>query len=173
MATSRWPRVPRVNAATAVYSAAAASLLVLAVVDAVVVRNNLALPASQLFAAGLPWAVWRDWAMAQIPLVLLPAVAAVAIHLTTGGPDGSRPVTRVLLSGALVWLAGAVVTEWSSWPTFEGGWFVYAPNAGVVFSPGGDTGGELIGMLLMGAGLAATAATIAWVLIRRRVARSS
>jgi uncharacterized membrane protein YhaH (DUF805 family) len=73
-------------------------------------------------------------------------------------PSRGHWAGRVWVVAAWVWAVGAAV-EWSSGLVHgRGGWFNYAPNSGVVFSPGGALAIAWIGELLAAIGLVAAAA---------------
>jgi hypothetical protein len=48
--------------------------------------------------------------------------------------SGQRWIAVVAL-GACCWVTASTLNTWLDWRHIDGGWFNYAPNNGVVFSP--------------------------------------
>jgi hypothetical protein len=153
-----------------VYGLAAAALAVILAINAVHVRTLFGDAEFELYASDLRSRVWWDQSRPQVLLIGLSVLVVVAVQLIRRRSRGSAPSGRIGLAGAVLWFVGVLVASRLWWLTGpDVGWFTYAPNAGVVFSPG-EPGldRERIGLLVAGVGLAITTGAIAWSFRRSR-----
>ena len=120
------------------YGAAALFFFVIGGIQALLIRIQLATPDGQLLSADLFNQVYTMHGTTMIFLVVMPIGAAFMnylIPLQIGARDVAMPRLNAL--SFWVFLGGGIVLN-SSWLLgggADGGWFNYAPNNGVVFSP--------------------------------------
>ena len=120
------------------YGAASLFFFVIGGLEAYLIRLQLAQPEGKLLSADLYNQVFTMHGTTMIFLVVMPIGAAFMnylIPLQIGARDVAFPRMNAL--SFWVFLAGGIVLN-SSWflgGGADGGWFNYAPNNGVVFSP--------------------------------------
>lgn len=149
---------------TRVYAIGAVACAVLALADALRLRSQLP-PVNMLMSEDVYQRIWWDRIQAQALVLVLPIGVALVNHFLPQAVGAERLACRRAASVApWVWLAGAVavwVLPWwfAGW-SGDGGWFNYAPNAGVTFSPDGSRGLQLLGQLAAYLGLALTGVSL-------------
>jgi cytochrome c oxidase subunit 1 len=120
------------------YGAAAMFFFVIGGCEALAIRSQLATPDSRLFSADLYNQLFTMHGVTMIFLVVIPIGAAFSnflIPLQIGARDVAFP--RLNAFSFWCFLAGGLFLN-SSWLLgggADGGWFAYAPNTGVTFSP--------------------------------------
>jgi cytochrome c oxidase subunit 1 len=120
------------------YGAAALFFFLVGGVEALLIRAQLAAPEGKLLSADLYNQVFTMHGTTMIFLVVMPIGAAFMnylIPLQIGARDVAFPRMNAL--SFWVFLAGGIVlnSAWFLGGGADGGWFNYAPNNGVVFSP--------------------------------------
>ncbi len=120
------------------YGAAAMFFFVIGGIEALLIRVQLAQPDGKLLSADLYNQVFTMHGTTMIFLVVMPIGAAFMNYLMPL-QVGARDVAFPRLNAFSFWafLFGGVVLN-SSWllgGAADGGWFAYAPNTGVIFSP--------------------------------------
>jgi cytochrome c oxidase subunit I len=120
------------------YGAAALVFFVIGGVEALLIRVQLATPNGKLLSADLYNQVFTMHGTTMIFLVVMPIGAAFMnylIPIQIGARDVAFP--RLNAFGFWAFLFGGILLN-SSWllgHAPDGGWFNYAPNSGVIFSP--------------------------------------
>lgn len=144
-----------------VFAAGAVVSLVAALIDAVTIQTALA-PAADLLSDDLRREVWWDWFEIVVPMVVLPALAAVSARAAASSDDTDRRGGWTLFAGSCVWAVGAAVVGLSRVSAGDGGWFNYAPDAATAFSPDGALARQTIATVVAWLGLTIAAAAITW-----------
>ena len=120
------------------YGAAALFFFVLGGVEALLIRLQLAAPGQKLYSADLYNQLFTMHGVTMIFLVVIPMGAAFMNYLMPL-QIGARDVAFPRLNAFSFWLflsAGLMLnTSWFLGGGADGGWFAYAPNTGVTFSP--------------------------------------
>ncbi|WP_426574759.1 cytochrome c oxidase subunit I [Aquihabitans sp. McL0605] len=135
------------------YGAAAMFFFIFGGVEALLIRLQLARPNGKLLSADLYNQVFTMHGTTMIFLVVMPIGAAFMnylLPLQIGARDVAFPRMNAL--SFWVFLFGGVVLN-SSWLLgggADGGWFNYAPNNGVIFSPSHGIDFWNMGLLLTG-----------------------
>ena len=120
------------------YGVAAMFFFIIGGIEALLIRVQLATPNGKLLSADLYNQVYTMHGTTMIFLVVMPIGAAFMnylIPLQVGARDVAFP--RLNAFGFWAFLFGGVMLN-SSWllgHAPDGGWFMYAPNSGVHFSP--------------------------------------
>ena len=137
------------------YGAAALFFFLIGGVEALLIRLQLATPNGKLLSADLYNQIYTMHGTTMIFLVVMPIGAAFMnylLPLQIGARDVAFPRMNAL--SFWVFLFGGVVLN-SSWLLgggADGGWFNYAPNNGVIFSPSHGIDFWNMGLLLTGIG---------------------
>ena len=123
--------------------------------EALLIRLQLAVPGNDLLSADLYNQVFTMHGLTMIFLVVMPLQSAFAnylLPLQIGARDVAFPRMNAL--SLWVWLLGAIFfnTSWLFGGGANGGWFAYAPNSGVAFTPGHGMDFYAVGLLIMGIG---------------------
>ena len=135
------------------YGAAALFFFLIGGIEALLIRLQLATPEGKLLSADLYNQVFTMHGTTMIFLVVMPIGAAFMnylLPLQIGARDVAFPRMNAL--SFWVFLFGGVVLN-SSWLLgggADGGWFNYAPNNGVIFSPSHGIDFWNMGLLLTG-----------------------
>jgi cytochrome c oxidase subunit 1 len=135
------------------YGAAALFFFLIGGIEALLIRLQLATPEGKLLSADLYNQVFTMHGTTMIFLVVMPIGAAFMNYLMPlqiGARDVAFPRMNAL--SFWVFLFGGVVLN-SSWLLgggADGGWFNYAPNNGVIFSPSHGIDFWNMGLLLTG-----------------------
>ncbi|CAN5434379.1 hypothetical protein BH10ACT3_BH10ACT3_06150 [soil metagenome] len=161
-------RVAGLRHVTVVYLLLACVMTVVAVVRGLILRSMFVVPGSDLFSEHFYVRFWWEWARLQVLLLaLLPAFAGAATHWLPSAVDGPlvngpRPAgPRLAAVAPWICVVGAGLIELELHGSgANSGWFNYAPNSGVTFSPGGELGRQLLGRSLVWTGLWITAVTL-------------
>ena len=135
------------------YGAAALFFLALGGTEALMIRWQLATPDSSLLSADFYNQIYTMHAVTMVFGFIMPLAAAFAnylIPLQIGARDVAFPRLNALsfwifLSGALF-----INTSWFLGGGPDCGWFCYAPNSGVVFSPTNGIDFFAAGLLIVG-----------------------
>jgi cytochrome c oxidase subunit 1 len=120
------------------YGAAALFFFILGGLEAVLIRLQLAAPGQKLYSADLYNQLFTMHGVTMIFLVVIPLGAAFMNYLMPL-QIGARDVAFPRLNAFSFWvfLFGGLFlnTSWFLGGGADGGWFAYAPNTGVTFSP--------------------------------------
>ena len=120
------------------YGAAALFFFFLGGVEALLIRLQLAAPGQKLYSADLYNQLFTMHGVTMIFLVVMPLGAAFMNYLMPL-QIGARDVAFPRLNAFSFWcfLVGGLFlnTSWFLGGGADGGWFAYAPNTGVTFSP--------------------------------------
>jgi cytochrome c oxidase subunit 1 len=135
------------------YGASSLVFLVIGGLEALVIRSQLAAPGQKLLSADLYNQVFTMHGITMIFLVVMPMGAAFMnylIPLQIGARDVAFPRLNAL--SFWVFLFGGIFlnTSWFLGGGADGGWFAYAPNTGVVFSPSHGMDFYAIGLQITG-----------------------
>jgi len=121
--------------------------------EALLIRLQLAAPEGKLYSADLYNQLFTMHGVTMIFLVVIPLGAAFMNYLMPL-QVGARDVAFPRLNAFSFWcfLAGGLMlnTSWFLGGGADGGWFAYAPNTGVVFSPSHGMDFYAIGLQLTG-----------------------
>jgi len=135
------------------YGTAAIFFFIVGGVEALLIRMQLWSPRGTLLSANLYNQVYTMHGTTMVFLVVMPIGAAFAnylIPLQIGARDVAFP--RINAFSFWAFLAGGVFLN-SSWflgGGADGGWFMYAPNSGVIFSPTHGIDFWNLGLLITG-----------------------
>lgn len=137
------------------YGAAALFFFIIGGAEAMLIRLQLARPDSKLLSADLYNQIFTMHGTTMIFLVVMPIGASFMnylIPLQIGAWDVAFPRLNAL--SFWVYLAGGIVlnSAWLLGGGADGGWFNYAPNNGVVFSPSHGIDFWNMGLILTGLG---------------------
>ncbi|HEX6165866.1 MAG TPA: cytochrome c oxidase subunit I [Acidimicrobiales bacterium] len=120
------------------YGAAALFFFLAGGVEAILIRLQLAAPGQKLYSADLYNQLFTMHGVTMIFLVVIPMGAAFMNYLMPL-QIGARDVAFPRLNAFSFWtfLGGGLMlnTSWFLGGGADGGWFAYAPNTGVTFSP--------------------------------------
>ncbi|HEY8526527.1 MAG TPA: cytochrome c oxidase subunit I [Acidimicrobiales bacterium] len=133
----------------------AASLFFFAVggIEALLIRAQLAAPGQKLYSADLYNQLFTMHGVTMIFLVVIPLGAAFMnylIPLQIGARDVAFPRLNAFSFWAFLFGGIMLNTSWFMGGGAEGGWFAYAPNTGVTFSPGHGMDFYAIGLQITG-----------------------
>ena len=135
------------------YGAASLFFFVIGGVEALAIRAQLAAPGQQLLSAALYNQVFTMHGITMIFLVVMPMGAAFMNYLLPL-QIGARDVAFPRLNALSFWtfLFGGIFlnTSWFLGGGADGGWFAYAPNTGVIFSPSHGMDFYAIGLQITG-----------------------
>jgi cytochrome c oxidase subunit I len=135
------------------YGASAMFFFAIGGFEAVLIRLQLAAPEGKLYSADLYNQLFTMHGVTMIFLVVIPLGAAFMNYLMPL-QVGARDVAFPRLNAFSFWcfLAGGLMlnTSWFLGGGADGGWFAYAPNTGVVFSPSHGMDFYAIGLQLTG-----------------------
>jgi cytochrome c oxidase subunit 1 len=135
------------------YGAAAMFFFLLGGIEALAIRAQLAAPGQELYSADLYNQLFTMHGVTMIFLVVIPLGAAFMNYLMPlqiGARDVAFP--RVNALSFWVFLFGGLFlnTSWFLGGGADGGWFAYAPNTGVTFSPGHGMDFYALGLQMTG-----------------------
>ena len=120
------------------YGAAALLFLVIGGIEALLLRLQLAVPGGNVLSEDAYNQVFTMHGVTMVFLVIMPMAAAFANYLLPL-QIGARDVAFPRLNAFSLWcfLAGGIFlnTSWFLGGAPDGGWFGYAPNSGLVYSP--------------------------------------
>ncbi len=137
------------------YGLAAMFFLVIGGVAALLIRAQLAVPNGTLLSGDAYNRIYTMHGTVMVFLVVMPIGAAFAnflMPLQVGARDVAFP--RINAFSFWVFFAGGLMlnTSWFLGGGADGGWFNYAPNNGVAFSPSNGIDYWNLGLLIAGIG---------------------
>ncbi len=137
------------------YGASALFFFVLGGIEALIIRTQLAAPDQQLVSADLYNQLFTMHGVTMVFLVVMPIGAAFMNYLLPL-QIGARDVAFPRLNAFAFWvfLFGGLFfnSSWFLGGGADGGWFAYAPNTSVVFSPSHGMDFYAIGLQIVGIG---------------------
>jgi cytochrome c oxidase subunit 1 len=139
--------------------------------EALLIRLQLARPDGKLLSAALYNQVYTMHGVTMVFLVVMPMAAAFAnylLPLQIGARDVAFP--RLNAFSFWCWLFGALYVN-SSWflgGGADGGWFNYAPNSGVLFSPSHGIDFYSTGLLIAGIASLVSSANLVVTVVNMR-----
>ncbi|MFM7062983.1 MAG: cytochrome c oxidase subunit I [Actinomycetes bacterium] len=153
------------------YGAVSFLFLLVGGAEALLIRLQLAVPGNKLLSADVYNQVFTMHGVTMVFLVVMPMAAAFAnylLPLQIGARDVSFPRLNAL--SLWIWLFGAIFfnTSWLLGGGADGGWFNYAPNSGVVFSPCHGIDFYAVGLLIMGIGSTVSAVNLTVTVLNMR-----
>ncbi|MDC0223719.1 cytochrome c oxidase subunit I, partial [bacterium] len=135
------------------YGAAALFFFLIGGIEALLIRLQLATPNGTVLGADMYNQMFTMHGVTMVFLVIMPLAAAFANYLLPL-QIGARDVAFPRLNALSFWvfLAGGLFlnTAWLFGDAPDGGWFGYAPNTGIVFSPGNGMDFYAIGLQITG-----------------------
>jgi cytochrome c oxidase subunit 1 len=135
------------------YGASALFFFVLGGVEALAIRAQLAAPGQDLYSADLYNQLFTMHGVTMIFLVVIPMGAAF-MNFLMPLQVGARDVAFPRLNAFSFWafLGGGLMlnTSWFLGGGADGGWFAYAPNTGVTFSPSHGMDFYAVGLQITG-----------------------
>src|SRR5918993_2514933 len=135
------------------YGASALVFLVIGGIEALAIRSQLAAPEQKLMSADLYNQLFTMLGVTMIFLAVMPLGAAFMNYLIPL-QIGARDVAFPRLNALSFWtfLVGGIFlnTSWFLGGGADGGWFAYAPNTGVTFSPSHGMDFYAIGLQITG-----------------------
>jgi cytochrome c oxidase subunit I len=135
------------------YGSAAMFFFLLGGVEALAIRTQLAAPGQKLYSADLYNQLFTMHGVTMIFLVVIPLGAAF-MNFLMPLQIGARDVAFPRLNAFSFWLflGGGLFlnTSWFLGGGANGGWFAYAPNTGVTFSPGHGMDFYALGLQMTG-----------------------
>ncbi len=135
------------------YGASALFFLVIGGIEALIIRSQLAAPEQKLLSADLYNQIFTMHGVTMIFLAVMPLGAAFMNYLIPL-QIGARDVAFPRLNALSFWtfLVGGIFlnTSWFLGGGADGGWFAYAPNTGVIFSPSHGMDFYAIGIQITG-----------------------
>jgi cytochrome c oxidase subunit 1 len=135
------------------YGASALFFFALGGFEAVLIRLQLAAPGQKLYSADLYNQLFTMHGVTMIFLVVIPLGAAFMNYLMplqVGARDVAFPRLNAFSFWAFLFGGLMLNTSWFMGGGADGGWFAYAPNTGVTFSPGHGMDFYAIGLQITG-----------------------
>jgi cytochrome c oxidase subunit 1 len=135
------------------YGAAALFFFALGGFEAVLIRLQLAAPGQKLYSADLYNQLFTMHGVTMIFLVVIPLGAAFMNYLMplqVGARDVAFPRLNAFSFWAFLFGGLFLNTSWFMGGGADGGWFAYAPNTGVTFSPGHGMDFYALGLQITG-----------------------
>jgi cytochrome c oxidase subunit I len=135
------------------YGVVAMFFFIVGGIQALLIRLQLAAPDGKVLSADLYNQMFTMHATTMVFLFVMPMAAAFAnfmLPLQIGARDVAFP--RMNGFGFWCFLAGGLFlnTSWFLGGAADGGWFMYAPNSGPIFSPSHGVDFWLLGLLITG-----------------------
>ncbi|MCB0959400.1 MAG: cbb3-type cytochrome c oxidase subunit I, partial [Acidimicrobiales bacterium] len=153
------------------YGTAAAVFFLIGGIEAILIRLQLAQPNGKLLSADLYNQVYTMHGTTMIFLVVMPLGAAFMNYLLPL-QIGARDVAFPRLNALSFWtfLGGGIVlnSAWLLGGGADGGWFMYAPNSGVTFSPTHGIDLWVMGLLITGISSLVGAANLVTTVLNMR-----
>ncbi len=153
------------------YGVAAFFFFLVGGVEALLIRSQLARPGQDLLSANTYNQVFTMHGVTMIFLVVMPMAAAFANYLLPL-QIGARDVAFPRMNAFSLWcfLAGGIFlnTSWFLGGGADGGWFNYAPNSGVVFSPSHGIDFFALGLIITGIASLASAVNLTVTVLNMR-----
>jgi cytochrome c oxidase subunit 1 len=153
------------------YGAVALFFFIVGGVEALMIRAQLAVPGNDLLSAEFYNQIFTMHAVTMIFLVVMPMAAAFAnylLPLQIGARDVAFPRMNAL--SLWVFITGGIFVN-SSWFLGGGpdcGWFCYAPNSGVTFSPSHGVDFFAVGLIITGIASLASAVNLTVTVLNMR-----
>ena len=135
------------------YGAAALFFLVIGGLEALLIRAQLWAPRSTLLSADQYNQVFTMHGTTMVFLVVMPIGAAFANYvmpLQVGARDVAFPRINAFSFWAFLFGGIFLNTSWFLGGGADGGWFMYAPNSGVLYSPSHGIDFWVLGLLITG-----------------------
>ncbi|HEV7886524.1 MAG TPA: cytochrome c oxidase subunit I, partial [Acidimicrobiales bacterium] len=135
------------------YGATALFFFAIGGAEALAIRAQLAAPGQKLLSAALYNQVFTMHGITMIFLVVMPMGAAFMnylIPLQIGARDVAFPRLNALSYWTFLFGGIFLNTSWFLGGGADGGWFAYAPNTGVIFSPSHGMDFYAIGLQITG-----------------------
>jgi cytochrome c oxidase subunit 1 len=135
------------------YGAASLFFFVIGGLEALAIRAQLAAPDQRLFSADLYNQIFTMHGITMIFLVVMPMGAAFMnylIPLQIGARDVAFPRLNALSFWTFLFGGLFLNTSWFLGGGADGGWFAYAPNTGVIFSPSAGMDFYALGLQITG-----------------------
>jgi cytochrome c oxidase subunit 1 len=153
------------------YGAVALFFFLVGGIEALMIRTQLAVPGNDLLSAEFYNQVFTMHAVTMVFLVVMPMAAAFAnflLPLQIGARDVAFPRMNAL--SLWVFIAGGIFvnTSWLMGGGADCGWFCYAPNSGVVFSPSHGVDFFSVGLLITGIASLASAVNLTVTVLNMR-----
>lgn len=135
------------------YGVAAFAFFVIGGLEAILIRLQLAQPGGKVLSASVYNQMFTMHATTMVFLFVMPMAAAFAnyfVPLQIGARDVAFP--RINAFGFWAFLFGGLLlnASWFLGGGADGGWFMYAPNSGVQFSPGHGVDFWVMSLLVTG-----------------------
>ncbi len=135
------------------YGVTAMFFFIVGGVEALIIRTQLAVPGNDLVSADLYNQLFTMHGVTMIFLVIMPLGAAFMnyfLPLQIGARDVAFP--RLNAFSYWVFLFGGIFlnTSWFLGGGADGGWFAYAPNSGIIYSPSHGMDFYALGLQLTG-----------------------
>ncbi len=135
------------------YGASSLFFFVIGGFEALAIRAQLAAPGQKLLSAALYNQVFTMHGVTMIFLVVMPMGAAFMNYLMPlqiGARDVAFPRLNALSFWTFIFGGIFLNTSWFLGGGADGGWFAYAPNTGVIFSPSHGMDFYAIGLQITG-----------------------
>ncbi len=135
------------------YGAGAFFFFLVGGIEALLIRLQLAQPDGKVLSAAVYNQVFTMHGLTMVFLVVMPLASAFAnylLPLQVGARDVAFPRLNAL--SLWIWLFGGIFlnTSWFLGGGADGGWFNYAPNSGLVFSPHHGIDFYAVGLQIIG-----------------------
>jgi cytochrome c oxidase subunit I len=148
-----WAFTPDHKKIAIMYGVAAMAFFVLGGIEALLIRAQLAGPNGKVLSASVYNQMFTMHATSMIFLFAMPMAAAFGnylLPLQVGARDVAFP--RINAFGFWSFLFGAIFinTSWFLGGAADGGWFMYAPNSSVPFSPTHGISIWALGLIITG-----------------------
>ncbi len=140
-------------------------------VEALLIRAQLAVPNNNVLGAETYNQVFTMHAITMIFLVVMPMAAAFAnylLPLQIGARDVAFPRMNAFSYWAFLFGGIFLNSSWLLGGAADGGWFAYAPNTGVVFSPTHGIDFFCLGLLISGIGTLASSVNLTVTVLNMR-----
>lgn len=140
-------------------------------IEALLIRTQLAVPNNSVLSADLYNQVFTMHAVTMVFLVVMPMAAAFAnylLPLQIGARDVAFPRMNAFSYWAFLFGGIFLNTSWFLGGAADGGWFAYAPNTGVVFSPTHGIDFFALGLLISGIGTLASSVNLTVTVLNMR-----
>src|SRR5262245_60486579 len=139
--------------------------------EAMLIRAQLARPGTHLLSAEVYNQVFTMHGVTMVFLVIMPMAAAFAnylLPLQIGARDVAFPRMNAFSLWCFIACGIFVNSSWFLGGGPDGGWFAYAPNTGVAFSPGHGMDFYTMGLLITGIASLASAVNLTVTVLNMR-----
>ena len=153
------------------YGVGAMIFFVVGGLEALLIRTQLAQPGKDLLSAKVYNQVYTMHGVTMVFMVVMPMAAAFAnylIPLQIGARDVAFP--RLNAFSFWAWLFGSLFfnSSWLLGGGADGGWFGYAPNSSIIFSPGHGLDFYAVGLQIAGLASLVSAINLITTIINMR-----